>query len=376
MHSTLLVGPYDWDPELWPEHEFREREAALWPRLPDCAAALVYGDRCNHAELAYLTHCVPKLGPAVALLAIGRDPVLLVADGPNLIPCLGRMTWIEQVQPLGDAARTIAQWLGQPERVRTALVGGDHMRPALSRTLAGVMPLIDGTPAVRELMRVKRPRELVALRDACTILDTAMRTLAERTQSRAGATEALLQAEHAAYQAGAQDVRTLFSLDGGRTLRPFEMAIEAAVDPLLAYIAVRRGYWAEGFVTLAAGPHPLRAHAENALCRLIELAQPAARCRELARHAADAIAPYTLHPVTAASVGNGIGLALDEAPLLAADSDATLEPGGVYTLRVGATDGRAQHAIVSAMVAIHPDGNSVLWGANVSGSSPPRALRR
>ena len=46
-------------------------------------------------------------------------------------------------------------------------------------------------------------------------------------------------------------MRTLFSLDGGRTLTPFEKPIDSAVDPLQAYIAVRYvGYWTEGFVFL------------------------------------------------------------------------------------------------------------------------------
>jgi Xaa-Pro dipeptidase len=35
----------------------------------------------------------------------------------------------------------------------------------------------------------------------------------------------------------------------------------------------------------------------------------------------------------------------------------------VYTLRVGASDGQINHSIVSAMVAVHQDGNELLWSA-------------
>ncbi|MGB7947813.1 MAG: M24 family metallopeptidase, partial [Candidatus Binatia bacterium] len=63
------------------------------------------------------------------------------------------------------------------------------------------------------------------------------------------------------------------------------------------------------------------------------------------------------------NVGNGIGLSIEEEPRFAADNEATLEAGSVYTLRVGISDGRQNHGIVSAMVAVQPHGNEVLWSA-------------
>jgi Xaa-Pro aminopeptidase len=54
-----------------------------------------------------------------------------------------------------------------------------------------------------------------------------------------------------------------------------------------------------------------------------------------------------------ARVGHGIGLSLDEAPVLSADSDATLEDGGAYSLHVGTVGGFA-----SAMVMPN---NEILW---------------
>ena len=59
-------------------------------------------------------------------------------------------------------------------------------------------------------------------------------------------------------------------------------------------------------------------------------------------------------------VGNAIGLALEEHPVISTGCDDEIEPGGVYSLRVGLSDPRG-HAIVSAMVAVHDWGNEVLW---------------
>jgi len=94
MHPTLLVGPYDWDPERIPKEEFTDRIRALWERLPNatCSAAVVYGDSRNHAELAYLSNFVPKLGPALMFVPREGDPRLLVSGGPNMLPAARRLT--------------------------------------------------------------------------------------------------------------------------------------------------------------------------------------------------------------------------------------------------------------------------------------------
>ncbi len=61
--------------------------------------------------------------------------------------------------------------------------------------------------------------------------------------------------------------------------------------------------------------------------------------------------------------GNGIGLSLEEAPQLSASGAANaLEPGGVYSLRAGVTDGEGG-AIASAMLRVTDNGNDVLWSA-------------
>jgi hypothetical protein len=54
---------------------------------------------------------------------------------------------------------------------------------------------------------------------------------------------------------------------------------------------------------------------------------------------------------------------LEEAPELRVTSNEELEAGCVYTLRVGASDGREHHAIASAMIAVHQHGADVLWSS-------------
>ena len=87
-------------------------------------------------------------------------------------------------------------------------------------------------------------------------------------------------------------------------------------------------------------------------------ASAAARLRAALRR--PAILPI---PSRRGSLGNAIGLAIEEHPLIAHRMrEPAIEPGGVYSLRVGLSDERG-HAIVSAMVAVHEQGNEVLWSS-------------
>jgi Xaa-Pro aminopeptidase len=162
----------------------------------------------------------------------------------------------------------------------------------------------------------------------------------------------------------AQDVRTLVSFDGGRTLAPFRGAFEPQADRLsgmAGYIAVKHGgYWADLFVTGARRASEIEGRAQAALRVLLELAKPGATAAELHAKATAALAPYSLHPVLSGSVGRRIGLSLNEGGEITSDSRHTLKPGEVYSLAVGACDPQAGGVLTSAMVAITPTGSELL----------------
>jgi Xaa-Pro aminopeptidase len=377
MHPTLLIGPYDWQAERMPKSEFLVRIQALWNQISDpaCLAVIIYGDSRNHAELAYLSNFIPKLGPAMMFIPREGEPKLLVSGAPNMLPAARRLTWIEGVEPLRDAGKTIARWLNDgidcdkaTAGRRAALIGGDYMRSAFHKpfveSFGHASSCLDATPLLQTIMRHKSPRELGLIREGCAILDAATKALAEAHRAGASITAAILEAERVANHLGAQDVRTLFSLDGGRTLRPFEKPIDSAVDPLQAYIALRHvGYWTEGFVFLSAPQDLILAKAAEALKAVIAKATAGSKCSDLARLAAEKMRPFGAHAMTGENIGNGIGLLPEEEPRLTANNEAALGAGEVYTLRVGASDGHEHHGIVSAMMAVHQDRNELLWSA-------------
>ena len=371
MHSLLLVGPYDWDEALIPRAEFEERIRAFWARIPESAGsfAVIYGDSRHHAELAYLTHFVPKVRGAMAIVPREGEPLILLSGSRNSFSYAERLSCFKQLDLLTDPARAIDKWVAEhPGTARRAvLLGTAAMRPAPYQQLLAAFPdnaaPLEASHTLQTLMRVKRPRELAAIKRGCEILAAAAGVLAEAQRSGAGVTAAVLEAERAANAMGAQDVKSLFSLDGGATLRPFSIPIERKVDSLQASMAVlNAGYWVEGLIHCTDKPHPVRDRVGEALRALTAQARAGAKARDLANGVAAAIKPFSPHPITAGALGNGIGMAIEEAPRLDANSDAVLEAGGVYTLCAGATDGK-QHAMLSAMVHVVGSGTEILWAA-------------
>jgi Xaa-Pro aminopeptidase len=359
MNPTLLVGPSDWDAAKMPKEEFTARAGALWRDNPAATGAIVYGDRANHSELAYLTNFTPKLEAALALISRDGASQLLVGGGVNMLPAARPLTFVADLRPLRNVGATVAQWAREQRGGAPILIGSAFMPHALHHEIAAALEsqVEDKTAELRGLMGRKSARELAALRETCATLDAAVTAMHTAQGSGAGATAAVLAGEHAANRHGAQDVRTLFSLDGGRTLRPFETLVERVVDPLQVYVAVRKlGY----FAVLTVSPQPCAARAEAILRAAVARMQAGESCGDLACSIAQDGLP--LHPVTTPVVGNAIGLALEEHPLIAAGCEDKIKPGGVYSLRVGLSDQRGR-AIVSAMVAVHEQGNEVLWSS-------------
>lgn len=365
MQSTLLVGPADWDASRMPRAEFEARIAALWQG--NTQGAIVYGNAADHGALAYLSNFTPKLEASLALIPRNGAPTLLVGGGVNMIAAARPLTWVEELKPLREPGKAAADWArALPQGARVLLVGGDAMpfamRRALDTALTGVCALEDGSAVLRAQMLRKGAREIVVIKRACVILGESVAAFRMAHASGATIIDALLAAEHIAQERGAQDVRSLFSMDSGRTLRPFDIPVPTRADPLQAYIAVRyAGYWAEGFVRASVKPDPLGDKANKILRAMIAAAKPDVACRKLAQASDAARGASQAHPMTDGVFGNAIGLSLEELPMLGRTGAAMLTAGAVYSLRAGVLEGEG--AIASAMLRITDGGNEVLWSS-------------
>src|SRR5260370_10193075 len=123
-HPTLLIGPSDWDAERMPRAEFAARIEALWVHAPEAERAIVFGNSRHHAELAYFTNLVPKLGPAVALLSRAGQHRMFVGDAANMLGAARPLTWIEDVASMKEATAAVAAgWAAQ----RSLMIVADYI---------------------------------------------------------------------------------------------------------------------------------------------------------------------------------------------------------------------------------------------------------
>jgi Xaa-Pro aminopeptidase len=375
----VTIGSYVWAQDRLPYDEFTLRLDALraamerngWP------AVLVYGDVREHAALAFLSSFIPRVRWGMALLPRTGDARLLCAMSTRDLPAMRTLTWIADVRSgMGpEWVNAFDPWFerftgGQAQKLGT--LGFDIMAPVLQvsvcRSLGERFALQRADDVVAIPARGKRPRELTMIRASCKLLEATAATFAESWRGNREPETAALDAERVARSLAAQDVRTLVSLDGGRTLVPYQGRFEKCAGPLVGYLAVKAvGYWADMFVTVDDDTiTPVARHAEAALDAIVTDMRPGTRTGALHAKAVGALAPFKLHPVLGGSVGHAIGLSLHEGAEFQASADAMLVEDGVYTLQVGVAD--AGNALVSAIVRTTAKGAEILARAPVARS--------
>ncbi len=369
MHPSIMLGSYVWAQDRLPQDEFvlrlDELRAAMDRR--DWAAILVYGDAREHAALAYFSNFIPRMRWGMALLPRTGDARLLCSMSTRDLPAMRTMTSIADVMSGWEWDKGFSPWFQRfdsAQPVAIGIVGFDLMAPAMYESVRrslGERFVLQRADDIAASGR-KRPRELTMMRASCKVLQAAATAFVESWRSKPEPETAALDAERAARSLAAQDVRTLISLDGGRTLVPYQGRFEARTEPLVGYIAVKvAGYWADTFATAPElGATPVSRHAEATLDTLIAKVKPGTSTAALYTAAVESLRPFALHPALGASVGHGIGLSLNEKPEFRAGRDSALPEDGVYSLQVGIADAREGHVLTSAIVRNSARGPEVL----------------
>jgi hypothetical protein len=281
-----------------------------------------------------------------------------------MVPAARPLTFIEDLRALRGAGAA-AEWARSVSgAAKLVVIGGNSMPFGFHRAFEGALRdrcvLVPGDAELARRLRVKSAHELSILRKACALLSVGVDTLQDEFRRGASVTEIILAAEHVVIGQGAQDVRSLFSLDNGRTLRPFDIPVPAQPELLRAYFAVCfDGYWAEAFVSLSYGRDELALHTQRIVDALSKAVRPGLSPAILWTIVDEMRGSLSLHPLCVRSLGGVIGLSLDDGSLTR-DSRMTVHAGEVYALHVGLLD--SDHAaIASSMVCVTDVGAEQLW---------------
>lgn len=382
---ALLIGPYDWDSSALPVYEFDSRLQNVRAVLAahDASALIVHGNSSEYGSLAYLTNFVPKLGAAFALILRDGPVRLLVSGASTMLSAAKRLTWVEDVRPIGDLKASIGAWLEEicvEDRSAIGLWGHSNLalRPytAIKGALEARSTILDVSAPLEALRLHKSALEVELSRKSARILHEAVSALTRAFRSGSGARSATLAAEHAAYQSGAQDARVYISARSGGPPLFIDSTDDRILDPLLVYVAVRfSGYWSEGLVTLSRSPSASITYAQKGLAAVLKNVVDGVTFAELAAIATKQIEPYAPHPLTTTSIGNSIGLSIEE-PYETPSAPMSIIAGGIYTVRCGvadqARDNAADNAIVSAMINVVGERAEILWSALDSANGIPQ----
>ncbi|MGE3712110.1 MAG: M24 family metallopeptidase [Hyphomicrobiaceae bacterium] len=356
-HPSIMLGSYVWDQDWLPQDEFQIRRAGLQKAMDDngWAGVLVYGDGREHASLAWLTNFIPRMRWAMALIVSDGEPKLLASMSSRDMPAMRTMTWIGDVVS-GWEWRHFDAWVAdQAKGGKLGTIGFGLITPLLlsqvADSISGKFELVDGDAVLTPLRHRHRPREISLIRRSSRIVAAAATRLEEAWRAGAEIETAVLAGERCAREMAAQDVRTLFSSDNGRTLSPYRGQFDSHADALVAYLAVKTaGYWSERFVTLSRRHRRIDEACRTALADMAASAHAGTTAKELHDIARRSLGNSELHPVLAASLGHRIGLSLVEGPELRADSTEALSADTAYALRVGALDGKDGGSICSTVV--------------------------
>jgi Xaa-Pro aminopeptidase len=367
VHPSIMIGSYVWEQDRVPRDEFQARIEQLH-RVMDAGglkAMLVYGDAAEHSALAWFSNFAPRLRWGMALLPREGEPRLLISMSSRDVPAMKLTTWIPDVMSGWTWESAFDPWLARlnaDHPIDLGTVGFDMMRPplfgALEKSLGNRFRLQAADVEVAAV-RALRPRERSQLRDASTVVGTAADAIVQAWRAGMNVEAAALEGERTARLLAVQDVRTLVSFDGGRTLSPYRGVFEPTSGPLIGYIAVKhRGYWAEMFVTAGQPSDALR-RAQAGLEAVVRAARPGIAADTLHAMAIEPLGVLPLHPVLSGSVGRRIGLSLNEGGEIRHGSSHMLVPGEMYAFHVGTRDS-AGGALVSAMIVITANGAELL----------------
>ncbi len=353
MQPALKNGRNVWDHVNMPEKEFESRVARVRTQMKKRGIDLLilYGrGLTEYADPCYVSNFIIRLPRGtLALVPLEGAVVLFFEGAARGLPSLLVTTCIKELKPAGNVASECAKYLKEKALVPCTVGLGrlEEQMPyqefrALKEALAGCK-IIDAAAIVPNLRMIKSDRESDEISRAGRIVKRCFEQVGSVCST--GMSEQFLEAmlrKQARFD-GAEDIRVLLLM--GNDKRSFRPAENRRIEPgtvFILYCAVEfERYWAEGVRTFAAGEasfsevlSDLAAVYDRALNALKPGMTASELCKELLKEARNS----GLEPTPDFGYGNGIGLSLNESPVIKEKSAQKIKEGMCIALRLPVTD--------------------------------------
>jgi Xaa-Pro aminopeptidase len=338
-----------------PESEYESRRERLAERMEQAGIDLLFVQPSSDLEyLTGLERDLPSFGQSSyahgwvtgAFIAPGREPLYVL---PRMFVAFhlwgrepGELVTVNEADDGRALFRDAVAAFGDVGRIGIGARTWGETTIEL-QAAAPHATLVNGTPLVNELRRVKSPAELELMRVACSIADEAMAATAPRVQP--GVTMAEL----------AEEVEHQMRIRGSRTpsfpTHIFSYGYDASHDSQAAsglepiaegeavmfdFGAVWRGYCSDFGRTVVCGEPP--AEYDRAYRAMLD-AQEAGRAAAVPGARASAVNAACRAPIEEAGfgpgfrhrMGHGIGLDVHEQPFISVEADTELQAGMTFT---------------------------------------------
>jgi Xaa-Pro aminopeptidase len=336
------------------EQEYADRQARLGEKLREAGVDAVFVPPSSDLEyLTGLERDLPSFGNVHyahgwvtgAFLAPDREPLYVL---PRMFVAfhlwgrdIGEVVTVRETDDGRALFRNAVQSLGPAKRIA---VGGRTWGEAVIE-LGGAAPgaeLVNGSPIVNELRRVKSDRELELMTHACSIADGAMAATADKVQPGVTMVDLHEEVEHQLRALGSRCPSFpthIFSFGTHRHDSQDATGLEPIADGepvMFDFGAVWQGYCSDFGRTVVAGEPP----AEYERCYEVMLAaQEAGRAASVPGTLASEVNAACRAPIEDAGLGeyfrhrmgHGIGVDVHEWPFISEEDTTPLEAGMTFT---------------------------------------------
>ena len=376
MQPTLKRGRDVWDQINMPKAEFLERVEKIKGHMQQRGidVLLVYANSGNeYGGPCYFSNYIMKM-PQGAVVAITRTgEVTLICEGfARDLPGVKSVTWVEDIRSCDNASNQTVAFLKEKKLIPST-IGVAGLEPSmpyeqfqffLKSTEA--CKLVHADDVIREMRMIKSQREVDQIRRSSRIVSRVFNNLSQMSFSLVNEKRLEAVMGRDAYLEGAEDVRMLIAKPKERnwTLRPLGEVPLSADERVILYLAVEfERYWAEGMRTFALEGDSLKGYPSifNTLySQIIQNMKLGKRISQFCKETVAEIKATHADAIHDYGLGQGIGLSLQELPLLTEEETNPLREGMCLTLRLAIKNGGEGPMMIGNTIHLSKAGPEIL----------------
>ncbi|MDP2644153.1 MAG: M24 family metallopeptidase [Desulfobacterales bacterium] len=377
MQPTLTRGRFLWDPTHMPKAEFLSRVSKIQKEMKkeNIGVLLVYSRSFESGNICYIGNTVPRAaGGGAAVIIPQQGEVALIYRGEKReVAGTKLITWIDEVIPSSRFAEDCVNYLKEKNLLSSTIgaVACKRLMPYAQWQiiLEGTKQckMVDADHILTGMRMVKSERECDQIRRASRIINHIIGSIPDTTLKSMNEEflEAVLDKE--ARMAGAEDIRILIAKPKGGewALRPPEDAQISRGDSLIIYLAASfERYWSEGIRTFVAESasltQPKLDDAQALYERIRQGIKPGKTASQCYKEAVDELQKSKVDFIPTYGLGQGIGLDLQEAPMLTGEDSTMLKEGMLLTFHLAIKDADLGAIMLGNTLYLGKDGAELL----------------